>query len=226
MLVVEDDELLLRALSRRLSLAGYTPHHASTAGRALELMSELDVVDCVLVDLNLPDLDGFALLERLRRISDVPVIIVSVSQSEDDKIRALDGGADDYVTKPLHGGELLARIRAALRRHQGLEREPLRFAGGIVVDVVARSVTVDGEPVSLTRTEWSLLEQLLARPGVLLPHEELLRRVWGVGFAGDSHYVRVYVASLRRKLGDDARDPRLIGTQQGVGYRWLAEPID
>lgn len=222
-LVVEDDAVLCHALCRRLAEAGYRPRCMGTVHDALTAFLSGEAIDLMLVDLVLPDGDGFQILERVRDSSNVPMIVMSVRRSEQDKIRALDAGADDYVTKPLHSGELLARIRAALRRGH-LSRAPreLRFPDGLTVDLRARTVSRDGEVLSLTRTEWTLLEQFLAHPGALQTHDELLRAVWGIGFEGDSHYVRVYVASLRRKLADDAREPRLIATQQGVGYRWIA----
>lgn len=222
-LVVEGDEVGRRVLCQRLEVAGYRSQGVSTVAEALRIFSGSAPVDLLLVDLTLPDGDGFDLLGRIRKSSDVPMIVVSAVQDQSSKIRALDGGADDYVTKPAHGGELLARIRVALRRRRRPERELLRFDGGLEVDLSGRSVTRHGEAVALTRTEWSLLEELIVRPGILQTHAELLRRVWGVGFEGDSHYLRVYIASLRKKLADEARAPEFIATAQGIGYRWIGE---
>jgi two-component system KDP operon response regulator KdpE len=179
----------------------------------------------VFLDLGLPDLDGTQVIERVRSFSDVPVIVVSVRDRQTDKVEALDAGADDYITKPFAMEELLARLRAALRRTQGPEPLPpvLRY-GDVVVDLGRRLVEVGDERVHLTKTEWALLEALATNPGKLLTHQWLLRKVWGPGYAEESHYLRVYVRALRRKLGDEAAAPQLILTEPGVGYRWIAEP--
>jgi two-component system KDP operon response regulator KdpE len=155
------------------------------------------------------------------------VIVLSVRDQQADKVAALDAGADDYVTKPFGMEELLARLRAQLRRAQAEEAEPvvLRF-GELQVDLARRLVTLGGEPVHLTRTEYGLLEAFVRNPGKLLTHQWLLREVWGRGYGEESHYLRVYVRALRRKLGDHAAAPALILTEPGVGYRWIAERSD
>jgi two-component system, OmpR family, KDP operon response regulator KdpE len=179
----------------------------------------------ILLDLSLPDLDGTEVLRRLRGFSQVPVIVLSVRESQRDKVAALDAGADDYVTKPFGIEELLARLRAALRRTRPEEERPpgMRF-DGLELDFARQLVTLDGARVHLTPTEYALLEAMVSNPGKLLTHVWLLRRVWGQGYGQESHYLRVYVRALRRKLGDDAAAPRLILTEPGVGYRWIAEP--
>jgi two-component system KDP operon response regulator KdpE len=223
-LVVDDEPQIRRALRTSLEAHGYEVRTASNGTEAVEAAAEA-APDLVFLDLGLPDLDGAQVIERVRAFSDVPVIVVSVRDRQIDKVEALDAGADDYVTKPFAMEELLARLRAALRRTQGEEPAPavLRY-GDVVVDVGRRLVEVAGERVHLTKTEWALLEALATNSGKLLMHQWLLRRVWGPGYAEESHYLRVYVRALRRKLGDEAAAPKLILTEPGVGYRWIAEP--
>jgi two-component system, OmpR family, KDP operon response regulator KdpE len=223
-LVVDDEPQIRRALRTSLEAHGYEVRTASNGTEAVEVAAEA-APDLVFLDLGLPDLDGAQVIERVRAFSDVPVIVVSVRDRQIDKVEALDAGADDYVTKPFAMEELLARLRAALRRTKGEEPASavLRY-GDVVVDVGRRLVEVSGERVHLTKTEWALLEALATNSGKLLTHQWLLRRVWGPGYAEESHYLRVYVRSLRRKLGDEAAAPKLILTEPGVGYRWIAEP--
>ena len=223
-LVVDDEPQIRRALRTSLEAHGYQVRTASNGTEAIEVAAEA-APDLVFLDLGLPDLDGTRVIERVRSFSDVPVIVISVRDRQTDKVEALDAGADDYVTKPFAMEELLARLRAALRRTHAEEPTPavLHF-GHVVVDLGRRLVEVAGERVHLTKTEWALLEALATNPGKLLTHQWLLRRVWGPGYAEESHYLRVYVRALRRKLGDEATAPKLILTEPGVGYRWLAEP--
>ena len=175
----------------------------------------------VVLDLGLPDLDGTEVIRRLRSWTDVPVIVLSVREGRSDKIEALDAGADDYVTKPFDVEELLARMRAALRRTDAdLGSEPeLRF-GDLQVDLARRLVRLGDDLVHLTPNEYGLLEAMVTNPGKLLTHQWLLRQVWGRGYGNESHYLHVYVRQLRQKLGDDAAMPRFIITEPGVGYRW------
>ena len=223
-LVVDDEPQIRRALRTSLEAHGYQVRTASNGTEAIEVAAEA-APDLVFLDLGLPDLDGTQVIERVRSFSDVPVIVISVRDRQTDKVEALDAGADDYVSKPFAMEELLARLRAALRRTHAEEPAPsvLHF-GDVVVDLGRRLVEVAGERVHLTKTEWALLEALATNPGKLLTHQWLLRRVWGPGYAEESHYLRVYVRALRRKLGDEATAPKLILTEPGVGYRWLAEP--
>jgi len=223
-LVVDDEPQIRRALRTSLEAHGYEVRTASNGTEAVEAAAEA-APDLVFLDLGLPDLDGTQVIERVRSFSDVPVIVVSVRDRQTDKVEALDAGADDYITKPFAMEELLARLRAALRRTQGPEPLPpvLRY-GDVVVDLGRRLVEVGDERVHLTKTEWALLEALATNPGKLLTHQWLLRKVWGPGYAEESHYLRVYVRALRRKLGDEAAAPQLILTEPGVGYRWIAEP--
>ena len=184
-------------------------------------MAAAQAPNLVVLDLGLPDLDGTEVIRRLRAWTDVPVIVLSVREGRSDKIEALDAGADDYVTKPFDVEELLARMRAALRRTDAdLGSEPeLRF-GDLQVDLARRLVRLGGDLVHLTPNEYGLLEAMVTNPGKLLTHQWLLRQVWGRGYGNESHYLHVYVRQLRQKLGDDAAMPRFIITEPGVGYRW------
>ena len=184
-------------------------------------MAAAQAPNLVVLDLGLPDLDGTEVIRRLRAWTDVPVIVLSVREGRSDKIEALDAGADDYVTKPFDVEELLARMRAALRRTDAdLGSEPeLRF-GDLQVDLARRLVRLGDDLVHLTPNEYGLLEAMVTNPGKLLTHQWLLRKVWGRGYGNESHYLHVYVRQLRQKLGDDAAMPRFIITEPGVGYRW------
>jgi two-component system KDP operon response regulator KdpE len=163
-------------------------------------------------------------IRRVRGFTELPIIVLSVRDGQHDKVAALDAGADDYVTKPFAMEELLARARAAMRRAQPGEPTPptMRY-GGLEIDLGRRLVTLDGDPLRLTPTEYLLLEALATNPGKLLTHQWLLRKVWGQGYGTETTYLRTYVRALRKKLGDDAQAPQLIVTEPGVGYRWIAE---
>jgi two-component system KDP operon response regulator KdpE len=223
-LVVDDEPQIRRALRTSLEAHGFRVATVGTGEEAVVAAAD-GAVDAVLLDLGLPDLDGVEVIRRIRTFSEIPVIVVSVREEQAQKVAALDAGADDYVTKPFGMAEVLARVRATLRRsHPGPPDPPIHRIGELEIDLGRRLVTRDGEPVHLTKTEFGLLEALVANPGKLLTHQWLLRRVWGQGYATESHYLRVYVRALRRKLGDDAAAPRLILTEPGVGYRWIATP--
>jgi two-component system KDP operon response regulator KdpE len=221
-LLVEDDPALRRALRTTLRSRDFEVLEAAT-GEAAILIAADGRADVVILDLGLPDLDGLDVLRRLRAFSDVPVIVLTARDEQSEKVRSLDAGADDYITKPFDTEELLARIRAALRRVPNAVALPSVFhIGDLEIDLGRRLVTRGGEPVHLTRTELTLLEQLARHPGKLLTQEYLLREVWGPGYGTESNYLRVYVGQLRKKLGDDAARPRLIQTEAGIGYRWIA----
>jgi two-component system, OmpR family, KDP operon response regulator KdpE len=222
-LVVDDEPQIRRALRTSLEAHGYAVETAGAAEQAVVSAAESSP-DLVFLDLGLPDLDGTEVIRRIRSFSDVPIIILSVRDRQSDKVAALDAGADDYVAKPFGMEEVLARLRAQLRRAQPEEAGPavLRF-GDLEVDLARRLVTLSGDPVHLTKTEYALLEAFVTNPGKLLTHQWLLGKVWGRGYGEESHYLRVYVRALRRKLGDHAAAPALILTEPGVGYRWIAE---
>jgi len=225
-LVVDDEPQIRRALRTSLAAHGYEVETVGTGQEAIVAVADR-APELVLLDLGLPDLDGTEVIRRLRSFTDVPIIVLSVRDRQADKVSALDAGADDYVTKPFGVEEVLARMRAALRRSQaGEPSPPLLTFGEVGVDLGRRLVTRGGEPVHITKTEYALLEAFVTNPGKLLTHQWLLRRVWGPGYTQESHYLRVFVRSLRRKLGDEAAAPRLILTEPGVGYRWIAPRSD
>jgi two-component system KDP operon response regulator KdpE len=221
-LVVEDDPALRLALRTMIRSHDYDVVDVENGEAAVETASRGDV-DLVVLDLGLPDIDGFEVLRRIRTFSDIPVIVLTAHQEQFDKIHALDTGADDYVTKPFDTEELLARVRAALRRapHEPAPASVVRI-DDLEIDLARRLVSRAGETVHLTRTELELLEQLVRHPGKLLTQEFLLREVWGPEYGTEANYLRVYVGQLRKKLGDDAAHPRLILTEPGIGYRWIA----
>jgi two-component system KDP operon response regulator KdpE len=223
-LVVDDEPQIRRALRTSLEAHGYEVVTVATGEEGVVAAAEAQP-DLVLLDLGLPDMDGTEVIRRIRAFSDVPVIVLSVRELMTDKVAALDAGADDYVTKPFGMEELLARARAALRR-AGPDEPPLPSLhyGDLEVDLPRRLVLYGGEPVHLTPTEYALLEALVTNPGKLLTHQWLLRRVWGQGYGTETTYLRTYIRTLRKKLGDDASAPALIVTEPGVGYRWIAEP--
>ena len=220
-LVVDDEPQMHRFLKPALEAAGYRTLRADTAAEGLRLAAAR-APEAVLLDLGLPDMDGQDALRRLRAFSAVPVIVISARDREAEKIEALDGGADDYVEKPFGVGELLARIRAALRhaRAQDGVAEAWR-GGGVVVDLARRQVTAPAGPVQLSRREYDLLEMLVRNAGRVLTHRQLLTAVWGPAHANDVAYLRVYIGHLRQKLGPAGS--HLIGTEPGVGYRLLEE---
>ncbi len=223
-LVVDDEPQIRRALRTSLEAHGYEVATVGTGEEGVVAAAE-QAPDLMLLDLGLPDIDGTEVIRRVRAFSDVPVIVLSVRESQADKVAALDAGADDYVTKPFGMQELLARSRATMRRTQGDEpAAPILRYDALRVDLPKRLVTLDGDQVRLTPTEYGLLEALVTNPGKLLTHQWLLRKVWGQGYGTETTYLRTYVRSLRKKLGDDAQAPGLIVTEPGVGYRWIAEP--
>ena len=222
-LVVDDEPQIRRALRTSLEAHGYEVATVGTGEEGVLAAAEQNP-DLVLLDLGLPDIDGTEVIARVRSFSEVPVIMLSVRENQADKVAALDAGADDYVTKPFAMEELLARLRAALRRSGTDEpAQPSLAFGSLEVDLVRRLVTLEGEPLHLTPTEHQLLEALVTNPGKLLTHQWLLRRIWGQGYATETTYLRTYIRTLRKKLGDDAASPALIVTEPGVGYRWIAE---
>ena len=222
-LVVEDEPALLRALQINLRARGYEVT-TSSAGQDALVEAARRPPSAVLLDLGLPDLDGTEVIRQLRTWTGVPVIVISGRAGSGDKIGALDAGADDYVTKPFSMDELLARLRAALRREAPAASGQVFSFGSCEVDLTARTATRSGagEPVAvrLTKTEWRMLEILLGSAGQLVPSARLLTEVWGPGAEGNAHYLRFHMAGLRRKLEDDPPRPRHLLTEPGMGYRF------
>jgi two-component system KDP operon response regulator KdpE len=220
-ILIIDDELQIRRLLR-VALTG----HGYEVGEAVcgkDGLYEVTVYrpDLIILDLGLPDLDGLEVVRQLREWSKTPVIILSVKEQEHDKIAALDAGADDYVTKPFGMGELLARIRAALRHLAGNEEEPVLVFDELQIDLAHRRVTFDGTEVKLSPIEYDLIKNLAIHAGKVLTHKHLLRTVWGLPYEKDTHYLRVYIGQLRRKIEADPSHPKHIITEPGVGYRLL-----
>ena len=222
-LIVEDDAPLRRALRTSLRARDLVVHEAGSGEEAVITAADR-LPDVVLLDLGLPGIDGLETLQRLRAFTDAPVIVLTARDRPNHKVAALDAGADDYVTKPFDIDELLARVRAALRRspRPTIGSEIVR-AGDLEIDLARRQVRRAGVAIHLTRTELTLLEVLATHPGKLLSHEFLLRAVWGQGYGSESNYLRVYIGQLRKKLDDDAAAPRCILTEPGIGYRWIAD---
>jgi two-component system KDP operon response regulator KdpE len=221
-LVVDDEEQILRALRRALVARGY---EVVTATDGEEAITEVEAAtpELVVLDLNLPGIDGMEVCRRLRTWTSVPILILSVREDERGKVEALDLGADDYLTKPFGVEELLARVRALLRRTRPAETQAPRFeVDGVVIDLAAHRVSRDGSNVHLTKTEWALLEAMAEHPGKLLTHRWLLERVWGAGYQEDVEVLRVFISQLRRKVEPAPERPAVILTDPGIGYRWAA----
>ncbi|HVL18643.1 MAG TPA: response regulator [Gemmatimonadales bacterium] len=224
-LVIEDEPQMRRFLRAALGAQDYRLVEATTARDGLAQAASRNP-DIVLLDLGLPDRDGLEVTRELRQWSAAPIIVLSARHREPDKVEALDLGADDYLTKPFGVEELLARIRVALRHAAqpvGGSPEPVFEAGDLRVDLARREVRRGGQEVHLTPTEYKLLTLLIRHAGKVLTHRQLLKEVWGVNYADQSHYVRVYMAQLRQKLENDPARPRLLITEPGVGYRLRAE---
>jgi two-component system KDP operon response regulator KdpE len=221
-LIVEDEAEIRRFVRLALEAEGHVVHEAEGARRGL-IEAGTRRPDLVVLDLGLPDLDGVELIRDLRQWSAMPVIVLSARSAEADKIAALDAGADDFLVKPFGAGELLARVRAQLRRHRQQTPEgasTIRF-GDIAVDLVRRTVHRGDEPLHLTPIEYRLLTHLAAQADRVITHQQLLKAVWGPGHAQDSHYVRVHMANLRKKVEIDPSRPRHLVTEAGVGYRFV-----
>jgi two-component system, OmpR family, KDP operon response regulator KdpE len=222
-LIVEDDPQIRRFLRATLAAEGYQFHEALTAADGLA-QANARRPDLILLDLGLPDRDGLDVIRRVRESSQMPIVVLSARGQENDKIAALDLGADDYIAKPFGVGELLARIRAALRRSAPLAPEgaSLRF-GRVEIDPGKRIIKVDGEEVHLTPNEYKLLQVLIKYPGKVLTQRQLLNEVWGPNHIDQAQYLRVYIAQLRRKLESDPARPKHLQTEPGIGYRLVVE---
>lgn len=218
-LVIDDEAQIRRFLRTGFELNGFVVHEAATGAEAVR-SATLRPIDLVIVDLGLPDMDGSEVVERIRSWSAVPIIVLSVRQSEAEKVKLLELGADDYVVKPFGMAELLARVRVALRRQmRAVSGEPKVKAGPLTIDLAARAVTLNGERLTLTPKEYRLLQVLAQHAGNVVTHQHLLREVWGSVHVHDTHYLRIFVRKLRQKIEPRPESPRILVTELGVGYR-------
>jgi two-component system, OmpR family, KDP operon response regulator KdpE len=220
-LVVDDEPQIVRGLKVILGNAGYHVDQATTKREALDAVS-VRPPDAIVLDLVLPDGDGIEVCSEIRRWSQVPIVVLSAVGDERQKVRALDAGADDYVTKPFGSEELLARMRAVLRRRSDDGDSPVTI-GDLEIDLADRAVRRGGEDVHLTPIEFDLLSQLAEHPGRLVTHRQLLQEVWGPGYEDETHYLRVHFAHVRSKLEPDPSNPRYVITEPGIGYRLRVE---
>lgn len=221
-LVVDDELAIRRALVTNLRARGYAVDATATGEEALALAAR-NHPDAVVLDLGLPGIDGIEVVRGLRGWSQVPIVVLSAREAEGAKVAALDAGADDYVTKPFGMDELLARLRAALRRSSPTEEAPVVVTDAFTVDVGAGRVQRDGHDVHLTPTEWHMLDILVRHPNKLISQRQLLREVWGPTYETETNYLRLYIAQLRRKLEPDPGQPRYLITEVGMGYRFQPE---
>ncbi len=221
-LVIDDEQQIRRLLRVCLEANGYLVRETASGKDGITEAAQ-HPPDVVVLDLGLPDMDGVAVLKRLREWSRVPVVVLSVRDREDDKIAALDQGADDYVTKPFSSGELLARLRLALRHSTPTPELTVFRTGPLEVDLTSRIATRDGKEVKLTATEYSLLRLFVQHVGKVLTHRQILRDVWGPNYVEQTQYLRVYLARLREKFEDDPAEPQLFITEPGIGYRLVAK---
>ncbi|HBA71655.1 MAG: DNA-binding response regulator [Geobacteraceae bacterium GWC2_55_20] len=217
-LIIDDELAIRRFLHTVLSSEDFSLHEAENGHAGLAAAAAFKP-DIILLDLGLPDLDGIKVITRLREWSHVPIIVLSVREHENDKVAALNAGADDYLTKPFGVGELLARIRAALRRSLQEVPEPIYASNGLQVDLTRRLVTIHSEEVSLTPTEYDILRLMVTHAGKVLTHSQILKQVWGIAYLEQPHVLRVNISNLRRKIEADPSRPRHIITEPGVGYR-------
>ena len=221
-LIVDDERQIRRMLHTSLAGHGYQVIEAATAEEGLLAVADRRP-DIILLDLGLPDLDGVEVTRRLREWTEIPIIILSVREREQDKVMALDAGADDYLTKPFGMSELLARIRVTLRHFDKGHREPVLQAGLLCIDFGKRLVTLAGKEISLTPTEYDLLRLLAQQGGKVLTHRQLLRQVWGEAYEFETHLLQVNVSNLRKKIEPDPNMPQFILTESGVGYRFRVD---
>ncbi|HYW85469.1 MAG TPA: response regulator [Spirochaetia bacterium] len=219
-LVIDDEVQIRRLLRVSLEKQGYVVHEAGTAAEGLQMVLAKKP-DIVLLDLGLPDRDGTQALSELRTWSSVPVIVLSVRNAEEEIVKLLDVGADDYLIKPFHTGELVARIKVAIRHRAPTESQEPFTSGRLSVDLILREVRVDGELVKLTPTEYGLLRILVQHAGRVVTHGLILRELWGPNIEQDTNYLRVYVTGLRKKIEENPHMPRLLITEPGVGYRLM-----
>ena len=219
-LIIDDEPQMRRMLKIALTVHGYETREAANGQEGIEKAAVFKT-DIVLLDLTLPDMDGLEVIRNLREWLSTPIIVLSVKEQEDDKIAALDAGADDYITKPFRMGELLARVRAAFRHIANPQDDTILIIGNLAIDFSCRRVTVGGSEVKLTPTEYELLKALAINAGCILTHPQLMRTVWGPLHEEDVRYLRVYIGQLRHKIEADPSQPEHIITEPGVGYRLL-----
>ena len=220
-LVIDDEKQILRLFQISLESAGFATIPVLNGKDGLT-HAAMDHPDLVILDLGLPDMDGIEVLRSIREWSKMPVVVVSARNTEQDIVAALDAGADDYLTKPFRTGELLARVRTALRRSTHTDTQPIVRYKAVEIDLPGRTVKRDGQIVKLTATEFSMLALFVTNAGRVLTHDYILEHVWGHAYAGETQYTRVYVAQLRKKLEADPARPELIVTESGIGYRFMA----
>ncbi|RLT46818.1 MAG: DNA-binding response regulator [Chloroflexi bacterium] len=222
-LVVDDEPRMTRFIRMNLDLEGFSVHEAFDGKEALDRVREV-LPDLVILDVMMPKLDGFQTLQMMREVSSVPVIMLTARASEDDRVRGLELGADDYITKPFSPRELVSRVRAVLRRTEPASvsgKEPIAVDERLQIDLDRREIFVDGKPVKLRPTEFRLLYHLVSNAGWVVPHDQLLAKVWGYEYQTETHYLRLYINYLRDKLEQDPHNPRYILTERGVGYRFI-----
>ncbi|MDI6626263.1 MULTISPECIES: response regulator [Rhodococcus] len=220
-LVVDDEPQIVRALRINLNVRGFEVVSAASGGEALRVAANFHP-DIVILDLGLPDIDGIDVIAGLRGWTDVPILVLSARTDSADTVEALDAGADDFVTKPFGMDELLARLRAALRRGPHSVADPVVVTEDFTVDLAAKTVVRQGENVHLTRTEWGVLELLVRNEGKLVSQKDILRTVWGPGHERETHYLRIYLGQLRQKLERDPASPVHLITETGMGYRFVS----
>ncbi|GMA97291.1 response regulator [Pelosinus sp. IPA-1] len=219
-LIVDDEPQIRRLLKVSLTAHSYEIDECQTGQEGINRVA-IFKPDLILLDLGLPDMDGKAVVEAIREWSKIPIIILTARDQENEKIAALDAGADDYVTKPFSMGELLARLRVALRHTVTVESSPVITCGELMIDLVARHVTRNDKEIKLTPTEYEILKILAQNIGRVLTHKQLLKAVWGTAYNEDTHYIRVYIGQLRRKVEENPAQPKYIITESGVGYRLM-----
>ena len=218
-LIIDDEVQIRRLLEITLSASGYKISEASTGKEGLTLAATRQPA-LIILDLGLPDADGLEILRKLREWFEKPILILSVRSSEDDIIKALDNGANDYLTKPFRTGELLARIRVAIRQSQGNSDNPILVFGTLTVDLANHTARKNNELLKLTSTEFSLLALLAKNEGRVLTHQYILKEVWGMGYVEQTQYLRVFMAQLRKKVEDEPSKPKFLNTESGIGYRF------
>ena len=220
-LVIDDEMQIRRLLKLTFESNGYTVLLAESGKDGL-MQASMSMPDLIILDLGLPDVDGTHILRSLREWMKIPIVILSVRNTEEDIVACLDAGADDYLVKPFRTGELLARVRMALRHLQSPQHEPVYAFEGLMVDLASRTVTHKGEPVKLTSTEYSLLALFVQNTGRVLTHNYILQTIWGPTFDEERQYLRVYIAQLRKKIEEDPARPKRIVTESRIGYRFTA----